>query len=261
MLPNAWDVPTARMFEDLGFPAVATSSTALNASLGYPDGESIPRTEFLQAIHRIARSLTVPLSADILAGFGRSPAEVADTVRSVIEAGAVGVNLEDLDPVTDKLFPISEQVAKVRAIRDLAESVGFSVVLNARTDALYFAPGTPSERMEEAIRRASAYRDAGADAVYPRGLAKAEEIATFVPRLKCPVNVQIRKGLPPLEELQRLGIRRVSFGPYASYASLGLLRRAAEELNGQGTYLTLIEGAIDYETINRLAVPKAHSGP
>lgn len=129
-------------------------------------------------------------------------------------------------------------------------------MINARTDALRLAPGDASQRLHEAIERARAYRDAGADCVYPMGLAEPDSIATFVNALQCPVNVMVRPGLPPLAELERLGVRRVSFGPAASYATMGLLQRISHEVRTEGTFHSLVDGAITFDELNRLAEPK-----
>lgn len=252
ILPNAWDVLSARAFEAAGFPAVATSSAGLMASLGYPDGEELPRRDLLAAVERIARPLSVPLSADVVSGYGRTPREVVATVRGIVRSGAVGVNLEDLDPQRHRLFSLDAQLAKLRAIRALDRRTGIRLVLNARTDALRHSPGGPDRRLREAVRRAAAYRDAGADCVYPMGLTDRASIASFVRELDCPVNVMVRKGLPPVPELVRLGVKRLSFGPAASYATVGLLRRASAEIRNRGTYRALTEGAISYDELNAL---------
>jgi 2-methylisocitrate lyase-like PEP mutase family enzyme len=256
VLPNAWDVPSARVFEDAGFPAVATSSAGMLVSLGYPDGEVITRQEFVSAVERIARVLSVPLSADIVAGFGKTSKEVLATVKAILKAGAIGVNIEDFIHATKKLYPVERQIENVKAIRKLAETTGVPLVINARTDALRFAEGDEEARFKEAIRRAIAYRDAGADCVYPMGLIDATSIARFVKALDFPINVMVRKGLPPVSELQRLGVARVSFGPTPSYAAMGLLKRAAREVLEKGTYENLIEGAITFDELNALAVPR-----
>lgn len=256
VLPNAWDVPSARVFEDAGFPAVATSSAGMLVSLGYPDGEVIDRQEFVSAVGRIARVLSVPLSADIVAGFGKTSKEVLATVKAILKAGAIGVNIEDFVHATKKLYPMERQIENVKSIRKLAETIGVPLVINARTDALRFAGGDEEARVKEAIRRAIAYRDAGADCVYPMGLIDATSIARFVKALDFPINVMVRKGLPPVSELQRLGVARVSFGPTPAYAAMGLLKRAAKEVLEKGTYENLTEGAITFDELNALAVPR-----
>ena len=257
VLPNAWDVPSARVFEDAGFPALATSSAGMMVSLGYPDGEVVPRDEYISAVKRIAKALSVPLSTDIVAGFGRTMKEVLITVKTVLKTGAIGINIEDFAHATRKLYPMERQVENVKAIKKLGESVKIPLVINARTDALRFGAGDEEERLKEAIRRASAYRDAGADCVYPMGLVDASSISAFVKAVDFPTNVMVRKGLPSVGELERLGVARVSFGPGASYAAMGLLKRAAKEVLEQGTFGTLIDGAISFDELNALAVLKS----
>src|SRR5881628_1054339 len=259
ILPNAWDVPSARVFENEGFPAIATSSAGLLVSLGYPDGEVIGRDEFVSAVGRIARVLSVPLSADIVAGFGKTTRDVLTTVKAILKAGAVGINIEDFVHATKKLYPIKRQVENVKAIRKLGKTMGVPIVINARTDALRYAEGDEEARFKEAIRRATAYRDAGADCVYPMGLTDQASIAAFVKALDFPINVMVRKGLPPVSELERLGVARVSFGPSPSYAAIGLLKRAAKEVLEKGTYENLVEGAITFDELNALAVPRKPS--
>lgn len=256
VLPNAWDVPSARVFEDEGFPAVATSSAGMLVSLGYPDGEEIPSAEFDSAVKRIAKVLSVPLSVDVVGGFGGSPEGVAKSVRAVIGAGAVGINIEDFVHSTKKMLPVEKQVARLWGLVKLRKALKVPFVINARTDALRFAEGDDNAKFEEAVRRAEAYRDLGADCVYPMGLADAALISRFAKALDFAFNVMVRKGLPRVAELKELGVARVSFGPSASYAAMGLLRRASREVRGKGTYGSLIEGAITFDELNALAVPK-----
>ncbi|MGI0053309.1 MAG: isocitrate lyase/PEP mutase family protein [Thermoplasmata archaeon] len=261
VLPNAWDVPSARLFEEAGFPAVATSSAGLLVSLGYVDGEEIPRREMVAAVARIASRLSVPLSADIVAGFGRSPRGLAATVRLIVEAGAVGVNLEDYDPAQERLYPLGVQLRRLQTVREVGRSMDVPLVVNARTDALSKGKGTPEELREEALHRCAAYRDAGADCVYPMRLTDAASISSFVQGLHCPVNVMVRKGLPPISDLTTLGVKRVSFGPGASYAAMGLLKRISEEVLTHGTYASMLDGAIAFDELNRLAIPRTAPTP
>ena len=257
VLPNAWDVPSARAFEDAGFSAVATSSAGMMVSLGYPDGEVVKRDVYISAVARVAKVLTVPLSTDIVAGFGKTTKEVLVTVKAVLKTGAIGINIEDFAHATRKLYPIERQIENVKAIKKLGKSVKIPIVINARTDALRFGEGDEEERFKEAVRRASAYRDAGADCVYPMGLVDSSSISAFVKAVDFPTNVMVRKGLPSVGELERLGVSRVSFGPGASYAAMGLLKRAAKEVLEHGTFESLIDGAITFDELNALAVPKS----
>lgn len=258
ILPNAWDVPSARVFENAGFPAIATSSAGLMVSLGYPDGEVMDRDEFVSAVRRIARVLSVPLSVDIVGGFGKTTKEVLTTVKAILKAGGIGINIEDFVHATKKLYPAERQVENVKAIRKLGDTVGIPLVINARTDALRFGPGDGESKFAEAVRRAIAYRDAGADCVYPMGLVETDSIRRFVGELDFPINVMVRKGLPKVSELEELGVARVSFGPSASYAAMGLLKRAAREVLEKGTYQSLVDGAISFDELNSLAVPRPH---
>jgi 2-methylisocitrate lyase-like PEP mutase family enzyme len=258
VLPNAWDVPSARVFENAGFPAIATSSAGMMVSLGYQDGERIGREDFLLVVKRIAGVLSVPLSVDTVAGFGKTPKEVETTVIGLIEAGAVGLNIEDYDHASMKLFPAEKQVEKLKAIKKLGESTYLPIVVNARTDAFRFAEGGEDERFAEAVRRARMYRDVGVDCVYPMGISDKLHVSEFVRSLdNFPVNVMIRKGLPNIEELKALGVVRVSFGPGASYATMGLLKRISREILENGTYSSLLDGAISFDELNSLAVPKS----
>ena len=259
ILPNAWDVPSARVFENEGFPAVATSSAGLMVSLGYPDGEVIRRPEFVSAVERIARVLSVLLSVDIVAGFGKTTEEVVATVEAVLKAGGIGINVEDFAHATKKLFPVERQVENVKSIRRLGDAVGVPLVINARTDALRFGTDDEEAKFEEAVHRALAYRDAGADCVYPMGLTEPASIRRFVKELDFPINVMVRKGLPPVSELERLGVARVSFGPSASYATMGLLKRASKEVLEKGTYQNLVDAVISFDELNSLALPRMDS--
>jgi 2-methylisocitrate lyase-like PEP mutase family enzyme len=181
---------------------------------------------------------------------------VVATVKAILKAGGIGINIEDFAHATKKLFPTQRQIENVKAIRRLGDTVGVPLVINARTDALRFGIGDEEAKFEEAVRRAIAYRDAGADCVYPMGLIEAVSIRRFVKELDFPINVMVRKGLPPITELENLGVARVSFGPSASYAAMGLLKRAAKEVLEKGTYGNLVDGAISFDELNSLAMPK-----
>ena len=246
LLPNAWDVASARVVQQAGFGAVATTSAGIAFTLGYPDGQRISREQMLAVVGRIATAVKVPVTADVEAGYGDRPEDAARTARDVIAAGAVGINLEDASGGRQHpLLDLALQVERVTAVRELP------IVLNARTDVYLREAGAPEKRYDEALRRLAAFRDAGADCVFVPGLRDAAIIGRLAKDLKCPLNILAGPGTPPVPELQKLGVARVSLGSGPMRATLGLLRRIAEELKGTGTYKSL-EDAISFADINRM---------
>jgi 2-methylisocitrate lyase-like PEP mutase family enzyme len=252
LLPNAWDVASARIFEDSGFGAIATTSAGIAFTLGYPDGEHISRQEMLAAVDRIAAAVWVPITADVEAGYGNRPEDTALTTRAVIEAGAVGMNLEDTtgDP-ENPLLDLSLQIEKIEAVLEEARRAGVPIVLNARTDVYLLQVGAPERRYELALKRLAAFRDAGADCLFAPGVRDSETIRQFVADLRHPINILAGPGSPSIPELEQLGVARVSLGSAPMRATLGLLSRMAEELKGSGTYRTM-EAAPSHADVNRM---------
>jgi 2-methylisocitrate lyase-like PEP mutase family enzyme len=251
LLPNVWDVASARIVEEAGFKAVATSSAGVAFSLGYPDGQVIPRDEMLAVIGRIAKAVKVPVTADVESGYGNTAKDAALTARAVIDAGAVGMNLEDSVSDSPRLVELPLQLEKIHAVREIADRVRVPLVLNARTDVYLLQIGEAGKRYDETIRRLSAFRDAGADCVFAPGLSDAETIGRLVAELKCPVNILAGPDSPSVPELFKLGVARVSLGSAPMRAALGQLRRIAEELKVSGTYSAL-DGAPSYSEMNLL---------
>jgi 2-methylisocitrate lyase-like PEP mutase family enzyme len=252
VLANCWDVASARVLESSGAPAIATSSAGVAYTLGYPDGQRISREEMLAVAGRIAKAVKVPVTADVESGYGARPEDAARTAQAVIQAGAVGMNLEDSTEESDTaLIEVSLAVEKIRAVREAGSKAGVPLVINARTDVYLNQVGAPESRYDHALRRAAAFRDAGADCIFLPGVREAELIARFVNDLKFPINILAGPGFPTISELQRLGVARVSLGSKPMLAGLGLLRRLAQELQRKGTYSAL-EGAVTYAEMQRL---------
>ena len=252
VLPNAWDVASARVFEEAGYGAMATTSAGVAFSLGYPDGQKLSRVEMLARVGRIARAVKVPLTADVESGYGPRPEDAARTAREVIEAGAVGMNLEDVSEDPSKpLVELPLQLEKIRAVREAALKTGVLLVLNARTDVYLAEVGAAESRYDETLRRVVAFRDAGADCVFVPGLRDVETIGRLVRDVKCPINILVGPGWPTIAELESLGVARVTVGSAAMRATLGLLQRIAVELRTSGTYGAL-EGGIPYADVNRM---------
>ena len=252
VLPNPWDVASARVFEEAGFPAIATTSAGVAFSLGYPDGQRISREEMIARIGRIVRAVKVPVSADVEAGYGSTPEHAARTARELMEAGAVGMNLEDTTGRADQpLLSLDAAVQKILAVRAEAAHMRIPLVVNARTDVNLLPGGNPEADYQETVRRLLAFRDADADCVFAPGLKDAETIGRLAKAVECPLNILAGPGSPSVPELEKLGVARVSVGSGFMRATLGLLRRAAEELLSAGTY-TEIERAIPYADVNKM---------
>lgn len=252
VLPNAWDVASARIFEEAGFPAIATTSAGIAFSLGYPDGQRISREEMIARIGRIVRAVKVPVSADIEAGYGASAEDMARTTRELIEGGAVGMNLEDASGQPDRpLLDLQLAVGKIKAVRKTAVELRVPIFVNARTDVYLLPGGNPDADYAEAVRRLLAFRDVGADCVFAPGLKDAETIGRLVKAVECPLNILAVPGTPSIAELEKLGVARVSVGSGFMRATLGLLRRAAEELKSAGTYSALADG-VPYADVNKM---------
>jgi len=257
VLPNAWDAASARVFEDAGFSVVGTSSAGAAFSLGYPDGQKISREEMLGVIGRIAGAVEVPVTADMEAGFGATPEEVAGTTQAVIAAGAVGMNLEDgVEGKPEYLADLNLQKEIIRAVLETAESAGVPFVLNARTDIFLNGVGPAETRLARAIERLNVYREAGALCLFAPGVKDRETIAQLVRGVRGPLNILATVGTPPIAELQQLGVARVSVGSGPMRATLGFLGRMARELRDQGVFTMMTEGAPTYAEVNRLFQPR-----
>ena len=262
VLPNSWDAASTIVYEAMGFASVGTSSAGVAAALGVPDGEHLSREEMLAVVDRIAHSVAIPVSADVEAGYGGTPGAVAETVRATIDAGAVGVNLEDgvveggavggeADATDGPLVDVDLHRRKIRAAREAADDAGIPVVINGRTDVFWREVGDEADRVEHAVERANAYHDAGADCLFVPGVTDPAAIQALVDGLDGPLNVLGGPGAPSIPELGALGVARVSVGSGPMRATLGYLREVCAELQEEGTYRTM-EGAIPYGELNEL---------
>jgi 2-methylisocitrate lyase-like PEP mutase family enzyme len=257
LLPNAWDVASARIFEDAGFPAIATTSAGVANSLGYSDGQKISRQEMLEVVHRIAEAVQVPVTADVEAGYGTSPDEIAETTREVIAAGAVGMNLEDGDEGRpDFLADLKRQEKMIRAVLEVSQRAGVPLVLNARTDVFLYSMGPAETRLARGMERLKAYRAAGAQCLFAPGVKDKDTIAQIVRGVGGPLNILATVGTPPAAELQRLGVARVSLGSGPMRSTLGFLKRMILQLREKGDFSLMTDGAIPYADANRLVERK-----
>lgn len=255
VLPNAWDVASALLLARAGFGAIATTSAGIGYTGGYPVGEVMPLDEMLGDVKRMAdrigTGMDVALSADMESGYGIAPEQVADTVTRTIAAGAVGINIEDTDHRRPKtLFDFDLAVERIAAARTAADATGIPFVLNARTDA-YWHGGTGSDVHDDTLRRAEAFRAAGADCIFVPGPAERDVIARLAADIDAPLNVMGGAKTPPIGVLAEIGVRRVTVGAIMARATYHTLEQAAHELRGSGTF-GFAEGVMSHADLNGL---------
>ncbi len=242
LLPNAWDAASARIFEDAGFGAIGTTSAGIAYSHGLQDAEHIGRDAMVRAVATIVNAVSCPVSADIEAGYGASAADVEQTVEAVVDAGAVGINLEDNAQAraTEPLFGIDEQCARIAAARAVAGRRGVSLVINARTDTFLLNLGSDvDERIGMTVERGRRYLHAGADLVFVPLLVDTALVTRLVSQMGGPVSLMALPGAPSAEELFAAGATRVSIGQMAMLATLGALQSIADELMQTGTWRSI----------------------
>jgi 2-methylisocitrate lyase-like PEP mutase family enzyme len=251
VLPNAWDPGSARVFELAGFEAIGTTSGGVAFAAGRPDG-GLDRGAMVESVARIAAAVEIPVSADIEAGFGDSADEVGRTVAEVIEAGAIGVNIEDAAPgETPGLVPVAEQCARIEAARTAAGEAGVPLFVNGRTDVFWLGL-EGEELLETAIGRLRAYAEAGADGAFVPHLTDADGIRRVAEAVPVPLNVLAAPATPGPAELARLGARRLSTGSAPARAAIALTRRIAAELRAEGASATMMEPTIGYPEANAM---------
>jgi 2-methylisocitrate lyase-like PEP mutase family enzyme len=257
LLPNVWDAVSAKLYEEEGFAAVGTTSAGIAATQGFPDGEKMSVEDTARVVRTIVRHVRIPVSADIEGGYSRSTEGVVESARVVMEAGAAGINLEDGQPgqggePSGRLLPSELQCERIRAVREMTTAVGCPLVINARTD-VYLVPEEPARgRLAEAIRRGNLYFDAGADCVFVPDLGNLSmrAIENLVTGLGGPLNIIAGEQTPPVGELRRLGVARLSFGPRPMRRALSLLQEMAREWVREGTYGRMSGGELTYAKIN-----------
>ncbi|MFE7546740.1 isocitrate lyase/PEP mutase family protein [Streptomyces gardneri] len=244
-LANAWDVASARVIEAAGAPAIATTSAGVAWSLGHPDGESLAPGRVVDLVARIVAAVGVPVTVDIEGGYGQDAAGVAETVTRVVEAGAVGINIED------GTRPSSELRARLTAARAAADRVGVSLFLNARIDSYLLGLGDPATRLQGTLERARGYVEAGADGIFVPGITDPAIIAELASGVCVPLNIMAGPGAPDVAELGGLGVARVSLGSGLAQTAYTATRHAAQQLYGTGGYQPLAE-AIPFPELNGL---------
>lgn len=246
ILPNAWDAASARLVEAAGAKAIATSSGALSWAHGYPDHQKLPLETLLGAIREIVRAVRVPVTVDFEAGYGDTPDAIAPRIRQVVEAGAVGVNLEDGNAPPEVL------AGKIEVAKRTARGAGVDLFVNARTDVFLHELVAPEQRLTETLARARRYREAGADGFFVPGLTGEAEIEAIARDCGLPLNVMMRPTLPRPERLRALGVRRLSLGVTLGAAAFGAVRKICRDVLERGEYAALFADAVTYPEMNVL---------
>jgi 2-methylisocitrate lyase-like PEP mutase family enzyme len=249
ILPNIWDSLGAMLLEDIGYAAIATASASVALANGYDDGENISFAELISILKKVASSVNVPVTADIESGYADNGGQLKKNIQQLIEAGIAGINIEDTDKQTKSLLPVEVQCERIKLIKNICEDMNTSLVINARTD-VYLRNGDNSSsvsKLEETIKRGHAYKAAGADCFYPITMHNADEISYTVQQLQMPVNVIMMPGIPGLQDLQNMGVARVSLGP-------GFLKIAIQAMKNLAVKLQQYEGLSDV-TSNEITSP------
>src|SRR5882724_630236 len=242
IMPGAYDVPSALLFEQMGFKAIQGTSGGIAASLGYPDGEVMSREEFIETSGTFAAVVSVPFNADGERGYGDENG-VSDTVRALVARGVAGMNLEDgAAKGKGGLVELSEQLRKIKAVMETKRQLGSEFFLNARVDVFHVTPDDPKKALEEAIRRGNAYAEAGGDCIFYLFLHSAEIIGRIAKEVKAPISILAGPQSPSVSELQDLGVARVSYGSGFTKAAITGARRLAQEILEKGTCNLLKDG-------------------
>jgi len=249
IIPNPWDVGTARLLAQLGFEALATTSAGYSFSMGQRDN-SITRIDMMAHVATIAAATELPVSADLENGFGDSPEMAAETIKLAAHAGLVGGSIEDMSREPGRpIYEIGLATERVRAAAEVVRNLPFAFILTARAEN--YLAGRPD--LKDTIKRLQAYQAAGADVLYAPGIVSKDDIVTIVKSLDRPVNVVMGlQGVQlSLTELSALGVKRVSVGSALSRAALGAFLHAAQEMREHGTF-SFAEHAVGYRDINAM---------
>lgn len=245
VMPGAFDVCSALLFQQLGFEAIQGTSGGIAAVLGFPDGEIMSREQFVEVTAQMAAAVSVPVNADGEAGYGDAN-QIRETVRLLIAAGCAGMNLEDSGPKRKdeprRLVELPLQREKIEAVIETKRALGSEFFLNARVDALMVLAGDPKRALAEAVARGNAYAQGGADCIFFLRADAKETIAILVKEVRAPVSILAGPQAPSVRELQDLGVARVSYGTAFHRMAMGAVKRLALELRDQGTYTSLKDG-------------------
>jgi len=252
VLPNVWDAGSAKIFEKSGFKAVATTSAGIAYSLGYPDGEHLTIDELITLTKKITERIDIPLSVDLEKGYADEAEQVKQNVRKIIEAGAVGINIEDgnntKQPYLDELSLMEE---KIKALSTLKDEIKIPFVINARSDVFWLQIGNENDRLNLAIERAKAFINAGADCIFLPGAISKESVQILLDSIDCPLNIIANPAFNDLKEMEKIGVNRLSIGSGAIRSVLEHTQNIAKELKSNNLN-TILSTELSYEKANQI---------
>jgi 2-methylisocitrate lyase-like PEP mutase family enzyme len=254
ILPNIWDQLGALLIESLGYPAIATASAAIAYANGYNDREKIPFEDLLILLKKITRSVHLPVTADIESGYAKTDAQLQQNIECLINAGIVGINIEDTDHNTNTFLPAKTQCNRIRLIKKTADKLGVPLFINARTDVFLNEKSFPNEDMKlnEVIKRGLAYKDAGADGFFPIMLKQEKDIKEVIEQVKLPLNIITMPGIPDLKTLSGLGVARISLGPSLLKISVRAMKELALQLKDLEGLSSITENEITSDFLKKL---------
>lgn len=258
LLPNIWDPLGALLLESLEFPAVATASASVAFANGYNDGENIPLNDLLTLLRKITRSVNLPVTADIESGYANNNIQLQENIKLLIDTGIVGINIEDTDNKTRIIRPVENQSNRIRLIRKVSDEMGIPLFINARTDVYLHSENfaTPEAKLNEAIKRGLAYKEAGADGFYPITLSKEEDIKKIITQVKLPLNILTMPGIPDLKTLSISGVARISLGPSFLKIAIRAMKELAVQLKEHEGLASITENEITSEYLKKLVNKK-----
>lgn len=246
ILPNAWDAGSARVIEDAGAKAIATSSAGVAWALGFTDGDMMPPKLLAELTARITDAISIPLSVDFEGGYTTNPQKIGENLKPVIDAGAVGINIEDGEGTPELL------AKKIEKARQAAENLGVNVFINARTDVYLAEIGSPESRVGETIERAARYREAGANGIFVPGLSERADIQAIAPEIKMPLNVMAVPDLPDAKGLKKLGVRRLSSGTAIPQSVWNRVSELAKGFLATGDSKPMFKDSMPYGKLQKL---------
>jgi len=253
IIPNAWDVASAKIFELSGFQAIGTTSAGISSTLGFPDEERIGIEATVNVVSSIHQNTNLPITADIEAGYSENVDEIARNIAKIIFAGAVGINLEDcMHNGSKKLFDLAVQCEKISAVREQSNLMGVRIFINARTDSILLSDDSIAKKIAMTIDRANRYIESGADGIFvpDEGELNRDVITTLIKNINAPLNIIAGTSILPISMLKDIGVRRISLGPRAMRATFFLLQKISEEILSEGTFKLLESGPFTYSYVN-----------